>query len=149
MESLFNIEENKNIVSRIEQLSPMTLSQWGKMTVSQMLAHCQQPIKVPLGKLELKSNWIGFLFGKSMKRKMMSQDSFRHDLPTVKDFRITNEPDFETAKRDLVNLIQIFATEGPASIKNKKHPFFGEMTVEEWDTLQWKHLDHHLRQFGV
>ena len=29
------------------------------------------------------------------------------------------------------------------------HPFFGRMTGEEWDRLLWKHLDHHLRQFGV
>ncbi len=29
------------------------------------------------------------------------------------------------------------------------HPFFGNLNSEEWDTLNWKHLDHHLRQFGV
>jgi len=29
-----------------------------------------------------------------------------------------------------------------------EHPFFGPLTNEEWNALQWKHLSHHLRQFG-
>jgi len=149
MESLYNPQGNQNIIDRINQLSPITLSQWGTMTVSQMLAHCQQPIKVPLGLLELKPNWMSFFFGKAIKKQMLTQDKFKKDLPTVKEFRIQREPNFEEAKKDLTGLIARFAQEGPAAIKQPKHPFFGVMTVEEWDILQWKHLDHHLRQFGV
>jgi hypothetical protein len=33
--------------------------------------------------------------------------------------------------------------------KNFKHPFFGPMTAEEWGIISYKHLDHHLKQFGV
>jgi hypothetical protein len=149
MESLFDATGNQNIINRIEQLTPITLSQWGKMTVSQMMAHCQQPIKVPLGLLKLKHNWMGFLFGRMAKKQMLAQDKFKKDLPTVKEFHIIGEPKFEQAKQELIDLVSRFAKEGPASIKNTKHPFFGEMTLEEWDILQWKHLDHHLRQFGV
>ena len=149
MESLFDPKGNYNMVDRINKLTPITLSQWGKMTVSQMMAHCQQPIKVPLGMLDLKPNWMSFFFGKSIKRQMMAQVTFRKDLPTVKEFRIVGEPNFDEAKKELIELVERFAKEGPASIKVTKHPFFGEMTLEEWDMLQWKHLDHHLRQFGV
>lgn len=149
MESLFDPQGNQKMISRIERLTPITLSQWGKMTVSQMMAHCQQPIKVPLGLLQLKPNWLSFFFGKSVKKQMMNQKSFRKDLPTVKEFRIAGEPDFEKTKQELIALVERFAKEGHASIKVTKHPFFGEMTLEEWDVLQWKHLDHHLRQFGV
>jgi hypothetical protein len=149
MESLFDLQGNRNIINRIEQLTPITLSQWGKMTVSQMLEHCQQPIKVPLGMLPLKPNWMSFFFGKTVKKQMLSQNTFKKDLPTVKEFRIQREPDFEQAKQELINLIERFEKEGHGAIKVTKHPFFGEMTLEEWDILQWKHLDHHLRQFGV
>ncbi|WP_165764656.1 DUF1569 domain-containing protein [Flavobacterium cyanobacteriorum] len=149
MESLFDQQGNKNIIERIEKLSPITLSEWGKMTVSQMLLHCQQPIKVTFGELHLKPNWMGLLFGKSAKRKMLQQASFRRSLPTVKEFRITHEPDFEDARRGLIQLVERFAVEGHSAIRNKKHPFFGEMTFEEWDILNWKHLNHHLKQFNV
>jgi hypothetical protein len=30
-----------------------------------------------------------------------------------------------------------------------EHFIFGAMTMEQWNALQWKHIDHHLRQFGV
>lgn len=149
MESLFDKQGNQNIVDRINQLTPITLSQWGKMTVSQMLEHCQQPIKVSFGTLELKPNLISFLFGKSAKKQMLTQPRFKKSLPTVKEFKITHEPNFEEARKQLIEMVSKYADEGHSAIKVSKHPFFGNMTMEEWDILQWKHLDHHLKQFGV
>lgn len=149
MESLFDPQGNKNIIERIEKLSPITLSEWGKMTVSQMLEHCQQPIKVTFGTLKLKPHWLGYLFGRSAKKQMIEQPAFKRGLPTVKQFKIVNEPDFEEAKKGLIELVERFNKEGHNAIRSDKHPFFGKMTYEEWDILNWKHLDHHLKQFGV
>lgn len=150
MKSLFNPKDNTDIINRIEQLTPITLSQWGKMTVSQMLKHCQQPIKVAQGTLKLKSNWlISFFFAKSAKKQLTDSQPLKKDLPTSKEFIINYEPNFEEAKKGLIELVTKFSEEGEAAIKVTKHPFFGEMTLKEWDALQWKHLDHHLKQFGV
>lgn len=150
MESIFTPQGNKNIIDRIEQLSPISLSQWGKMTVSQMLEHCQQPIKVAYGTLHVKpQRLMSFLFGKSAKKKLATKQPFGKGMPTAQEFKITHEPNFESAKKELIGLIEVFAKEGHAAIKLEKHPFFGHMTHHEWDLLQWKHLDHHLRQFGV
>ncbi|WP_159799783.1 DUF1569 domain-containing protein [Flavobacterium sp. MK4S-17] len=149
MQSLFNPDANQLVIQRINKLTPISLSEWGKMTVSQMLLHCQQPINVSRGTLVLKPNLISFLFGKMAKKKMAGAQPFRHSLPTIKEFKITHEPDFETEKQNLIALVKTFSDEGHAAIKVTKHPFFGEMTMQEWDTLQWKHLDHHLKQFGV
>jgi hypothetical protein len=149
MESLFHPDGNKKVISRIEQLTPITLSQWGKMTVSQMLLHCQQPINVAFGTLQIKPHWLSFFIGKSAKKKFAGPQPIRQDLPTVKEFRITHEPDFNEAKKGLIELVSRFNKEGHSAIKAVKHPFFGSLTMEEWDLLQYKHLDHHLRQFGV
>ena len=149
MESLFDKQGNQNIVDRINQLTPITLSQWGKMTVSQMLEHCQQPIKVSFGTLELKPNLISFLFGKSAKKQMLTQPRFKRSLPTVKQFKITHEPNFDEARKELIEMVSQYANLGHGAIKVTKHPFFGNKSMEEWDILQWKHLDHHLKQFGV
>lgn len=149
MQSLFHPEGNRQIIERIEKLTPITLSEWGVMTVSQMLEHCQQPIKVSFGTLQLKPNLLSVLFGKMAKKRMAQQKQFSRSLPTVKEFRIKHEPDFNQAKSTLIGMVQRFSNEGHGAIAVTKHPFFGEMTMEEWDILQWKHLDHHLRQFGV
>lgn len=148
MESLFSPQGNQNIIERIHKLQPTSLSQWGKMTVSQMMEHCQAPLKVAFGELEIKRGLMGFLFGKMAKKTLVSQKPFEHNLPTAKEFVITHEPEFENAKAELIRHVSRFS-EGPSAIKNLKHPFFGHMTENEWDIAQWKHLDHHLRQFGV
>lgn len=150
MESIFDPKGNQHIIDRIETLTPIKLSQWGIMTVSQMLLHCQMPIKVAYGTLEVKPQpLMRFFFGKAAKNKILSNRPFGKGSPTSKEFKITYEPDFEKSKKELIELIMVFAKEGLAAIKIRKHPFFGHLTPNEWDQMQWKHLDHHLRQFGA
>jgi len=40
-------------------------------------------------------------------------------------------------------------TEKPVPITVMNHPFWGKMTYKDWNKLMWKHIDHHLKQFGV
>ena len=118
------------------------------MSVSQMLLHCQKPLDVAEGKLELKRNIIGFLFGKMAKKSFLQNEDFKKNMPTDKGFIIKSSPEFEKEKEVLCDQIARFGAMGPTIIANSKHPFFGEMTEEEWGVLQYKHLDHHLKQFG-
>jgi hypothetical protein len=150
MHSLFNPEQNREILERIDRLSPITLSEWGVMTVSQMMEHCQMPLKVVYGQLELKVSWLTkLLFGRRAKKMFTGETKFKHSLPTAKEFIIKHEPDFETAKARLKDLVTKFSREGKEGIVVTSHPLFGQMSYEEIDSAQWKHLDHHLRQFGV
>ncbi len=119
------------------------------MNVSQMLRHCQKPMDVAEGKLKLKRNLLSFLFGKMVKKSMLKQDRFKKSMPTVPAFKATDTPDFHTELRVLISMVQRFGELGPKVIADKKHPFFGEMDDQEWGILAYKHLDHHLQQFGV
>ncbi|MFZ4545161.1 MAG: DUF1569 domain-containing protein [Saprospiraceae bacterium] len=148
-ESIFDKDFSEEIISRIEKLSPETAGKWGRMTVSQMLKHCQQPLRVAMGDLKLKQNWIGFLFGKMAKRKFISTMSMGKNLPTDKNFIVLNNPNFENEKAALVEMLRMFAEKGAEIITKEPHPFFGKMSIEEWDNLQVIHLKHHLNQFGV
>jgi hypothetical protein len=149
MNSIFHPEGNKKLIERIETLTPITHNEWGTMNVSQMLVHCQMPIKVAFGELKIKVGFMTLLFGKLAKKSVTSKNPIKKNLPTAKEFIIKGHPDFEQSKTELIALISKFANEGPSAIKNPKHPFFGNLTTEEWDYMQWKHLDHHLKQFGA
>lgn len=149
MNSIFHPEGNKKLIERIESLTPITHNEWGTMNVSQMLVHCQMPIKVAFGELKLKGGLMAFLFGKRAKKNFTSNKPIRKNMPTAKEFIIKGHPDFEASKSELISMISKFATEGPKAIKAVKHPFFGHLTNEEWDIMQWAHLDHHLKQFGA
>ena len=153
MKRLFDPEENNFIKVRINKLTPSSRPLWGKMNVSQMLAHLQAPMSVAFGQLKLKGGLMGFLFGKIAKKQILLDKPFKKNLPTMKEFKFAAkdfaEKDFVSEKNILLSYVDRFITEGPEIITNKTHPFFGKLTLEEWDTLQWKHLDHHFRQFGV
>ena len=149
MKSLFNKEDNQEIVDRINTLSDSTPAQWGKMNVSQMLAHCQSPLKVAFGELKLKRGLIGILFGNIAKKKLAGETPFQRNLPTDKNFLVKDNRKFDEEKQKLIHLVRKFTTEGPSGLSKEPHPFFGKLTNGEWDNLMWKHLDHHLKQFGV
>jgi hypothetical protein len=149
MESLFDKHANDAIIQRIQSLNEVSIPLWGKMNVGQMLSHCQAPLDVASGDLQLKSNFILQIIGKLYKKKILAAPGFKKNSPTAPDFLRNNPVDFEGAKSELIAKVLKFSSLGPKVIANHKHPFFGEMTNEEWDLLQWKHLDHHLKQFGV
>lgn len=149
MQSLFDPTESQAILDRIKRLNPASQGQWGVMNVAQMLAHTQQPLRVAMGDLELKRTWLGALIGPWAKRSMLKPRPFRRNMATDKSFVVTDQRQFDTERNKLVGLIQRYTTGGPDVLIKKPHPFFGPMTTAEWDILQWKHLDHHLRQFGV
>lgn len=148
MDSIFEPAVNTALIGRINRLTPDTPALWGKMNVSQMLAHCQVPIKMAFGEMAGKGGLMALIFGKMAKKKLVSDKPFERNLPTMNEAKIKSDRGFETEKQALIELVERF-TKGPQVIANRKHPFFGPLTIEEWNTLQHKHLDHHLRQFGV
>lgn len=149
MKSLFDPAENERIVNRIHQLSVSSMPQWGKMNVAQMLSHCQQPLLVAFGELQLKKNFMGVLFGGMVKRMLIKKEQYKHGMPTANEFIIADEKNFEKEKQQLIELVQRFVKQGRSVLRKDPHPFFGKLTPEEWDIMQWKHLDHHLRQFAL
>jgi len=150
MNSLFDIEIQQGVLNRINQLNENSQPNWGKMNVAQMLTHCQKPLEVANGNLHLNTK-IGFLkklMFKFFKPLMYNDKAWQKNLGTVKEFRITDAHEFNTEKEKLVETINNFSTK-----KNKSswppHPFFGNFNTEQWGKMQYKHLDHHLTQFGV
>ncbi|MGZ3755128.1 MAG: DUF1569 domain-containing protein [Mucilaginibacter sp.] len=148
MKSVFDPTVNAELIARINQLTPTSNPLWGKMSVGQMLAHCQVLLQVTFGELQLKRGLMGFLFGKMAKRQILTGEQVKRNMPTFSLARMTDEKDFKAEKQKLIEMVQRF-TAGPGVLSPKPHPFFGPLTTDEWDQLQYKHLDHHLKQFGV
>lgn len=148
MSDLYDPATCSAILDRIHDLGPDAQARWGKMDAARMLAHCQAPLEIAVGRRTLKRGLIGWLFGGMAKRKLMRPEPFGKNMPTAPDFKV-NEPRVFQKERDrLAALVREFADRGPEGVA-AEHPFFGRMTPQEWSVLQWKHLDHHLRQFGA
>lgn len=149
VQNLFEQKPYETIIERLEQLTASSQRVWGKMTVSQMLAHCKEAFKVPLSEKPLPKLFPISLIGPFFKKKLFDDTVWKHGLPTAPSFIIKDERNFEKEKKELLELVNHFYIAGPSRVGLHPHPVFGKFTPEQWGKAMWKHLDHHLRQFGV
>jgi len=148
MPSVFEPETANKILGRINQLQPDSIGQWGKMNVAQMMAHVSTVLELGTGDRHEKPKLIFRLLGPLMKKMVLNTKPYKPNLPTGKNFIMANERSFDIEKERLLQVYNSFV-QSAATIEGKEHPIFGKMTAAEWGFSQWKHLDHHLRQFGV
>ena len=147
IKNLFDPSVKQEINDRINKLTAQTQRQWGKMNVSQMLAHVQMPIRIAFGTHQPKGSFLLRLIGPLFKSKLWDENPYKRSLPTDPTFIMTNsEKEFEKEKSALLELVDKFSKE---NLVSEKHPVFGKLTKDNWSKATWKHLDHHLRQFGV
>ena len=147
MKSLFEPEAFSEIKERLANLNETSPKQWGKMTPGQMVHHCQGPLNIILEKVDygFKPNWLAKLF---FKKSLYSDKLWRKNLPTPRQFRETEEKDFAKEKHQLEALIIELSAQRERT-DWKPHPGFGRFTKDQYGKMQYKHLDHHFRQFGV
>ena len=146
MKNLFDATVKQEIIDRLNKLTPQSQRQWGKMDVAQMLAHCQMPLGVATGKHKLKGSGFLKLVGPLFKGLLYNNKPFKKNLGTDKSFIMTTPKEFEKEKSGLIQMINDFSA---SSMTDEPHPIFGKLTKEQWSKGTWKHLDHHLQQFGV
>jgi hypothetical protein len=147
VKNLFESTVKQDIVDRINKLTPESKALWGKMNVGQMLAHCQMPIGVAEGTHQLKRNLFARIVGPMVKSMLYNEKPFKRSLPTDPSFIMhPQEKDFETEKLKLLAMLSNFSE---ANMINEVHPFFGKISKVQWSKGMWKHLDHHMQQFGV
>ena len=149
MQNLFHSGMSDAVIDRLSKLQPSSAALWGKMNIAQMLSHCQAPLQIAMGTILIKLRFIGLLFGRITKSQLMKEGPFAKNLPTDKIFIRKSEHNFYQERERLRALIQQFANADSMVMASKVHPFFGKMTADEWGCPTWKHLDHHLKQFGV
>jgi hypothetical protein len=150
MQNLFNPSDVNAMTERINRLTPTTQRLWGKMSVDQMLAHLNMAMQTVIGTHNIPSvSFIPRMIGSMMRKGVLSEKPWGKNSPTDKTYRITEPQNFAEEKSKLLAALNQFLEGGPAKCTTHPHPFFGNFTPEEWALFQWKHMDHHLRQFGV
>ena len=147
IKNLFEPSVKQEIIDRINKLAPNTKQRWGKMNVSQMLAHLQMPIRIAYGTHQPQGSFLLRLLGPLFKTQLWDEKPYKKSLPTDPTFVMTgSEKDFEKEKAALLDLVTRF---DETNVALERHPVFGKITKENWSKATWKHLDHHLSQFGV
>ena len=150
MKNLFDPAVTAELIHRIEQLSPESPALWGKMSVDQMLAHCCVAYEMAFTNTHPKANPVmRFLLKTFVKAGVVNEVPYKRNLPTAPAFRIKSEKNFAEEKARLISFVEQTLAAGKSGFEGKESPSFGSMTAKEWNNLLYKHLDHHLTQFGA
>lgn len=150
MKNVFNEQDTNELLARLNKLTPESPRQWGKMTVAQMLAHCNVTYEMVYEDKYPKPNALmRFVLRLLVKNKVVNEVPYKQNGPTAPVFIVKADKDFETEKTRLNNYIQKTQSLGAEHFNNKESISFGPLTSNEWNNMFYKHLDHHFRQFGV
>lgn len=150
MKNVFNQEDVNEMINRINQLTPSTPAQWGKMNVGQMLAHCCVAYDMALtDKYPRPNALIRFMATLFAKSTVVGPKPYKRNTRTAPQFLITDEREFEKEKNRLIEGIRKTQELGADHFDGKESLSFGKLSKDEWNALFYKHLDHHLQQFGV
>lgn len=148
--NIFTKEVSAQIIERINMLKPETQNAWGKMTVDQMLAHCNVTYEMTYENIHPKPNFfMGFILKNFIKKTVTGTAPYKQNSQTVPAFIIKERKNFESEKTRLINFISKTQALGEVNFSDKASHSFGKLSANEWNNMFYKHLDHHLSQFGV
>jgi hypothetical protein len=149
-ENIFSAPIAEKFIARINNLSSTTQQQWGKMDVGQMMAHCNISYEMAFDENYKKSNgFLRFILKNLVKKGLVNENPLKKNSSTATEMLVKTTKNFETEKSKLVENVHHLVKKGENYFDLKDHPGFGVMTKQEWNNFYYKHLDHHLTQFGV
>lgn len=150
MKDIFSNAVTTEIIDRINQLTPSTKPQWGKMDAAQVLAHCNVTYEMDFEDKHKKpgafARWMLKAF---VKKTVVGETPYNKNTRTAPQFLIKDAKDFEPEKTRLINYINKAKDLGRSHFEGKESFSFGKLTADEYNNMFYKHLDHHLTQFGV
>ncbi len=149
MRSILDNDTYQEVISRIEKLTDSTHAQWGKMDVAQMLRHCSEIQEVINGKALENTPFIVKLLKKTIKNAVVNEKPYKRNSATHPQYKISSPQEFQSNKDRFIKSLEVFKGYSKEEHDKAQHPLFGPMGVEVKGWAMYKHVDHHLNQFGV
>ncbi|CAM1347338.1 DUF1569 domain-containing protein [Tenacibaculum insulae] len=150
MKNVFKKEITNEVINRIEQLTPTSQPNWGKMSVSEMLAHCCVAYEMIYTDKHPRPNaFVRMMLKMFVKKAVVNETPFAKNGRTAPQFIIVDKREFETEKKRLIDFINKTQELGEQYFDGKESHSFGKLSINEWNNSFYKHLDHHLTQFGA
>jgi hypothetical protein len=134
---------------RIRRLNPDAGPKWGRMTARQMVCHLNDSFRVGMGEKYASpaTSLVQRTFIKWVAlRTPMKWPPGVPTRPEIEQGRGGTPPaEWDRDCAELLALLDAFAERQTFGV----HPTFGKMSTRDWLTWGYRHVDHHLRQFGV
>jgi hypothetical protein len=150
MKSLAHPVCQREIATRIAQLTPADRRQWGKMSVHQMICHVTEAYRIPLGDKQARPRTLPIPRAILKFAALRIPTHWPHGFPSppeiAQDRHGIPPVEFEQDRAALFAALHDFCTR--LSEPAPPHPYFGPMSAADWNRWGYLHADHHLRQFA-
>jgi hypothetical protein len=148
MPSFWDAGERDALCRRVEQLTPDAAARWGKFNAAKMMAHLNDSLRMASGDLPVAPKNLPLRYF-PIKQLVIHVLPFPKGAPTAPELLSRcDAADLKTEQSAFRALAARVASKS-ASESWPSHPAFGTMTHKDWGVLTWRHVNHHLRQFGV
>lgn len=148
MPSLADAPARAALLARLARLSPDATPAWGRMTAPQVLAHLTDALRMAVGELSCTPKHVPVARAFPVKHLLLYVLPIPKGVPTAPELIARTAEDWPGEQARCAALAARFdAASAPRTWP--AHPFFGPLTASQWGWLAYKHMDHHLRQFGV
>ena len=145
MPTIHDSTDRAELLARLRRLTPVTQPAWGTLTAPRMLCHLADQMRVALGDLSAADR--STLLTRTLMRWMIIHTGIQAPpgkVQTLPEMLTTAPGDWAADLAQCESLVERAAT----ATVFAPHPAFGALSRSEWGVLTWKHVDHHLRQFG-
>lgn len=146
MPSLRNEISRNKMIQRLNCLTSDAKPRWGKLDAPRMICHLDDGLGMALGYILPSSLHVSAVRRSLIKFLILYVMRMPRNVPTAPELLSCAPGNFNADRQRVIERIEKLAAT-PNAI-GPEHPFFGALTNDEWNILQWKHADHHLRQFG-
>lgn len=148
--NIFSSSVAEEVIQRIDLLVPTAQPLWGTMNAAQMLAHLNVTYEMIFDNKHPKPGMFMRLILKGLvKKKVVTEVPYPKSSRTAPAFLMTGDKDFDAEKLRLIDYIRKVQELGASHFDGKESHSFGVLNITEWNVMLYKHLNHHLSQFGV
>ena len=147
MPSLWQDDARREVIARLGRLEATTTPRWGRMNAPQMVEHLANALRMAFGDVRCRERSTPLRWT-PIKQLIIYVVPFPRGAPTAPELLQPPSGDWPAAIEACRDLVRRFESE-PASREWPRHPAFGALSRRQWGALAYKHMDHHLRQFGV
>jgi hypothetical protein len=147
MKTLFNPRDHRVLQDRVQRLKAEARPLWGTMTAVQMVAHLADSLRMASGELEVAPKKVPFRYS-PLKELVLYLLPMPRGLPTAPELIGRKPGDWTAEVADLRDQLNGLVQRGAEALA-PEHPAFGPLSAKQWGVLIYRHMDHHLRQFGV
>ena len=147
MKSIWQDESRQQLTDRVGRLVSDRRAEWGTFTAPKMICHLADSLKMAMGDLKVASKRLPIRYP-PLKQLIIYVAPFPKGAPTAPEL-LARKP--KAYADDLADVQALLARAGSARTTGTwpEHPAFGALSKRAWGVLIYRHMDHHLRQFGA